>query len=139
MESGIGHLVYFLKAHHYKWVKVGRSRDVLTLDRRMRFFRGSLPFRQRLLGVSSGVSEARAHSDLAAHRIRGEWFKWNEEIRRYVRSVADVFHLERDGSHHWESEVVASMHAKLANERAAEIAPHLWMLHQADGGARGDG
>jgi hypothetical protein len=95
------HLVYFIRAKRYPWVKVGMSRDEMTLDRRLTTIAGREPFDVVLVGVSSVISEAQAHADLSQHHIRSEWFKWCKPVSEYVKGQSNVYHRRKDGDDGW--------------------------------------
>src|SRR3954462_9184799 len=71
--------IYFLQTGDGGPVKIGSTADVRA---RVQFLQCGSPERLRLLGVVDGdvFDERRVHRLLAAHRIRGEWFKPAPEV-----------------------------------------------------------
>ena len=121
------HLTYFIKAVRYNWVKVGRSRDIFTTDKRIQAIAGREPFEVQLMGVSSTVAETEAHRHLKAHRIRSEWFRWNKDVSRYVKRVADLYCCSPGGDDGWDI-LLWDATTELQNEQTRKISEQLYQL-----------
>lgn len=124
------HLVYFIKAKRYPWVKVGMSRDMKTMDKRLTTIASREPFDVVLMGVSSRLEEKDAHSDLSEHHVRSEWFRWNKDVSDYVKAKCDVYLRHKDGDDGWfilMSDIEAIEH----NQRTLEIQKHIRDLESA--------
>ena len=124
------HLVYFVKANRYPWVKVGMSRDHQTLDKRVQHIAGREPFEVELIGVSSTVRELQMHNDLSAHHVRSEWFRWCKDVSDYAKKHCDVFHVSRDGRDGWWM-MMDDLAIEAHNARTQEISQMLKGLRSA--------
>lgn len=78
--------VYFIRAGEY--VKIGKAADP---EDRMRGMQTACPFHMRLVGTidcrSDGgayVYERKLHHRFRSLRVRGEWFRMDREILRYI-------------------------------------------------------
>lgn len=91
------HFVYFIKAKRYPWLKVGKSATLSTLEKRLATIQAREPFEIVVKGVSSIVTEEHAHTALAEHRIRSEWFRWNQTVSDWVKAQSDVYTPSKDG------------------------------------------
>lgn len=86
--------VYFIEAGDY--IKIGVSRDPIIRLGQIRQGRGItapeglITSQARLLAVEQGDrnSEKTLHQRFAAHRARGEWFRKNDRLAHYIKSLA---------------------------------------------------
>jgi len=116
VERTQDHLVYFIRAGRQRWVKIGRSRDVMTLDSRFRSIAGREPFTVTLEGVSSVITEKEAHEKLATYWIRSEWFWWRPEVKKFMVEVCDVYRRRGRGDDTW-GEIVFSEYCRRENAK----------------------
>lgn len=72
---------YFVQGVPLSPVKIGRATDVAS---RLSGLQTGTPHELRVLLVLEGDREAEMHDRFALHRIRGEWFEWCDEIRRFI-------------------------------------------------------
>lgn len=77
-------IVYFIGCGEY--VKIGVALDV---DKRMRQLEATIPFPITLLGVTMGgqENEAQLHVRFAHLRHKGEWFRFEGELRDYISTL----------------------------------------------------
>lgn len=83
--------VYFIQAGELPYVKIGFCKSSGTEDRRYQLQIGN-PLDLRILGVKAGGGrslEEKLHQQFAAHRMRGEWFRLDQEIRQYIATETD--------------------------------------------------
>jgi len=80
--------VYFILAPDQLQIKIGQAKDV---NKRLNSLRGSSPCELRLLASvrSYGDFEMYLHKKLAASRLRGEWFKADEQVLSVVEAAID--------------------------------------------------
>lgn len=124
------HFVYFIKAKRYPWVKIGMSRDLLSLQKRIDVICGREPFECEVKGVSSLMTEPEFHTALAVHRIRSEWFRWNQHVSDFVKAKCNVYHRHKDGDDGFWL-LVNGFHAAQQRTKSLEIAA---MLQQSETG-----
>lgn len=69
-------------------VKIGRTGDVKT---RLACFQVACPYELELVGIVSdgGHYETTFHFKLEAHRMRGEWFAWTDEVAGMIEAALD--------------------------------------------------
>jgi hypothetical protein len=86
-------IVYFIQAGARGPIKIGLTSDV---RRRLFSLQTASPQPLRLLGgIPGGQGLERAlHRELAAHHIKGEWFRPAPEVRRFAHLAAVI-----DGRH----------------------------------------
>jgi hypothetical protein len=92
IDKSIPH-VYFLRSEEGP-VKIGLAGNVSA---RLNKLQQTHPFRLRLLGViehGGRVTERALHKRFAKHRLRHEWFTWDEEIRDALAEIGVI-----DGGH----------------------------------------
>jgi hypothetical protein len=93
------HLVYFIKAKSHHFVKIGKSKNIETLIRRVDSIIGREPFESELIGISDIFPENEIHFRLQQFRIRAEWFYWNKQVKQFVRDYCNLFLKEREGEY----------------------------------------
>ena len=78
-------VLYFIRAGDF--VKIGRTSD---LDGRMKTLQVGCPHEiEEATGFSGCGSEERVvHTRLAAHKVRGEWFRWHDGIQAEMRRLS---------------------------------------------------
>lgn len=79
--------VYFIRAGEY--VKIGKAADP---EDRMRGMQTACPFHMRLVGTidcrSDGgayIYERKLHHRFRSLRVRGEWFRWDKGLKRFIQ------------------------------------------------------
>ena len=72
---------YFILNPDLRHVKIGKSRDV---EKRLKMLQTSTGSRLYFIGSVDSDQESRLHDHLSKHRILGEWFYWNDEVRKIV-------------------------------------------------------
>ena len=84
-EEKRGGCVYFIETHDGAFVKIGYS---IHVPRRFDEIGVMLPG-LRLIGYMPGTmaTERWLHAKFAAHRERGEWFRHNEDVSRFIANL----------------------------------------------------
>ena len=78
--------VYFIQWEEDGPVKIGVATD---LDDRLNMLQVACPYKLKVIGFIANadhVLEKQIHKKLKAYHIRGEWFKWCEEIREIIKT-----------------------------------------------------
>lgn len=116
--------IYFIRAKRHPWVKIGRSKDIITLDKRVKAIISREPFESFLWGVSTSATESEAHEALRRFRLRAEWFRWGREVRSFALSHCGVYCCERDCQVEW-WDLVDGLAAERNREEAQAISRSL--------------
>lgn len=76
--------VYFLRCGEY--IKIGKSRSSHTLQERISTLQTGNPYPLILLGLKAGglKEEKKIHDRFRHLHHRGEWFKYNEDIEKFI-------------------------------------------------------
>lgn len=76
--------VYFIQEPVTQSVKIGRA---INVDGRMREIQACCPTELRLLATADGgiVFESVLHRLFNSHRVRGEWFAWNDDLAKFLK------------------------------------------------------
>jgi hypothetical protein len=75
---------YVIEAVGTGTVKIGKSTNV---GARMATLQTSTPSELRLVAVLKGDIENNLHRRFAAHRLNGEWFRFDDEIKSAIESI----------------------------------------------------
>jgi hypothetical protein len=73
---------YAVEAAGTDTVKIGKALDV---EKRLDNLQVASAAELILLGTKRGDHEKRIHDAIAAHRVAGEWFRLDDEVRRILR------------------------------------------------------
>lgn len=86
MEKG----VYFIGNLEYGYVKIGQSENV---SRRFSQIQSCCPIELTVFDVlgKDDFSETEVHSFFKEHRIHGEWFKINIDLRKLLKNKIDLY------------------------------------------------
>jgi hypothetical protein len=86
-------MIYFIACPAADAVKIGmvtqkhyESRPEQSAFQRLTAMQSGCPFELELLALCDGgqATEAQLHLRFASHRIRGEWFKLNDDLRAHI-------------------------------------------------------
>jgi hypothetical protein len=79
-------VIYFIQSGKSDLVKIGYAADPQT---RLRQLQCGNPEPLRLIATKDGEKDAEGqwHRRLAHLRVRGEWFRWCDEMRTHVRPM----------------------------------------------------
>jgi hypothetical protein len=95
-------MIYFVKPRGKPYVKIGHARSV---RRRLEQLQGASPYELVILSVIAGgpAREKLIHARFAHLRVRGEWFRYSREVRRFLRAEsheyqADVHEPQANGA-----------------------------------------
>jgi len=85
-----GDFVYFIRAEIGGPIKIGYTNRP---GNRIRMIQGGNPEKLNFMGCIRGGAQAEAilHNELAAHRIRGEWFRDAPVVVRIVEALVDAY------------------------------------------------
>ena len=79
-------MIYFITQQNHKFVKIGYTRDI---DTRLSSLQVGNPYKLDVYAVIKGDSfqEWWFQKKFQAHRIRGEWFIFHDDIRKAVDTI----------------------------------------------------
>jgi hypothetical protein len=85
-EREAGFVYFFVTHPRGDKIKIGYTTNP---GERIATLRTASPVELRILAVFRGTKsdEAMLHEHFAAHRIHGEWFKMNPELRQFIKRV----------------------------------------------------
>ena len=80
-------MIYFLRSYN-EFVKIGTS---FQLDERVSKLQTSNPRKLHVQAVLEGSyqTEKGLHELFTKYRVRGEWFKYSEEIKWFIRAIQE--------------------------------------------------
>ena len=80
-------IIYFVRCQDF--VKVGEARDTQA---RLSGLQVGCPYELELIGTIRGrfETEFSIHDTLAPYRVRGEWFRWCDEVRLAIAAYLAV-------------------------------------------------
>jgi len=89
MDKALKHrgYIYFLLAEKTDCVKIGFTRT--TMERRLKLHTQYSPYDYDVLKVIEGtmLQERNLHKRFIRLKIRGEWFKYSDELKDYIESL----------------------------------------------------
>jgi hypothetical protein len=88
-----GDYVYFFVNEDYGFCKIGYSKNPLS---RIESLQSGCPFSLRILGFVEGdrVVERNFHKRFWANRSRGEWFRYEGELKKFCKDTFNGYYDE---------------------------------------------
>lgn len=79
-------MIYFIRGAPIDAVKIGFTQSAESARGRLECLQTGFPYELRLLALLHGsrTIENSIHRCLARHRLKGEWFAWNEDVQRFM-------------------------------------------------------
>jgi hypothetical protein len=80
-------MIYFLRSYN-NHIKIGTSSQI---DERVSTLQTSNPNKLHVQAILEGSfqTESELHSIFEKYRVRGEWFKYSEEIKWFIRAIQE--------------------------------------------------